>query len=202
MAKENLFSKALPPCVYYKHCAYYFVVWRDSKAKWIRLGSTKAEAASRFQEIAPTMKNSAYAKKYVYLNNDSDRGPIPTPFLREILRHAKKNSASRSLPFEITLSDLQEIAAFSNGCCELTGIKFEYGIANEAKGWSTRRKRLWAPSIDRKDNSLGYTRENIRLICSAVNIMRQEFTDEVLLKIATGLSKMRRRELKNQATTK
>lgn len=186
------FTEKLPPAVYFNHGAYYYVVSNTGeKQKWIRLGKTRWAAARRYQEIVPQVKGTDYAKKRVYVESGEDSGPIPTRFLRELLRNAKKNSSARGLILEITLPDLQDLASMSRGKCELTGIAFEYGVAEEAKNSNTRRKRLWAPSIDRKDSSLGYTKENIRLVCAAVNFARQEFGDDVLLKIAAGIAKDR-----------
>ena len=45
----------------------------------------------------------------------------------------------------------------------------------------------FAPSIDRKKSKLGYTADNIRLVCTAVNFGMGEWGDEVLRKIAKGV---------------
>lgn len=184
----------MPPAVYFQHGAYYLT----HKAQWIKLGRTPSRARKRFAEIAPQLKGDAYARRYVYLENDDGSGPIPRRFLSEILRNAKKNAKSRDLEFCITLIDLKDIAMAGGGRCALTGIVFEYGISQEAIASKTRRKRLWAPSIDRINPDLGYTPSNVRIICSAVNIARQEFSDEILLKIAFGLSKMAGSSAANQ----
>jgi hypothetical protein len=184
----------MPPAVYFQHGAYFLT----HKTQWIRLGRIPSRARKRFAEIAPQLKGDDYARRYVYLEDDDSSGPIPRRFLSEILRNAKKNAKSRNLEFSITLTDLKDLAMAGSGRCALTGIEFEYGISQEAAASKSRRKRLWAPSIDRIDPDIGYTPANIRIICSAVNIARQEFSDEILLKIAFGLSKMATASAGNQ----
>lgn len=68
--------------------------------------------------------------------------------------------------------------------CELTGIPFEIGTRTSA---AKHYKRPYAPSIDRRDNSLGYTAENIRVVCTCVNLAMNVWGEEVLLKMAAGL---------------
>lgn len=44
-------------------------------------------------------------------------------------------------------------------------------------------------SIDRIDNNAGYMKDNVRLVCSAVNIMRNRMTDEELVWWADAIVK-------------
>ena len=41
----------------------------------------------------------------------------------------------------------------------------------------------YSPSVDRIDNSAGYTPENVRLVCAALNIARSNLPDSVFLHI-------------------
>ncbi len=175
----------LPPSVIYNHGAYFLI----HKTQWIKLGRNISHAIKKFRAIAPQLKGSAYAKKYVYADGDTASGPIPRRFLGEMLRNARKNAKARGLECSLSIEILEELAIKCGGVCSLTGIRFEYGVSKEAADSHSRRKRLWAPSIDRINPAAGYTANNIRLVCTAMNIARQEFSDDVFEKIAVGFIK-------------
>lgn len=186
-SRVDLFKEGKPtPCIYLKHGQYYYVV----KNKWHALGRSPRQAISEFKKLAPQFHGNNFVRKYVYIQGDLESGPIPELFLKEMLGHAKKNAKARDLPFSITLDDLKRLALVDNGMCSMTGIRYEYGIAEEANKAHIRRKRIWAPSIDRIKSEHGYEPWNIRIVCVAVNIAMQEFGSDVLKKIAVGLSKM------------
>jgi hypothetical protein len=68
----------------------------------------------------------------------------------------------------------------ASGKCELSGIEWDHKTV-------VGNKRPFAPSIDRIDCSAGYTFENCRLVCIAVNIALSNFGDETLIRIARGI---------------
>lgn len=182
----------IAPSVYLKHGSYYYVTQDDDKKqKWTNLGRDKKAAMKKYRSLVLTTKGDAYARRRIYQAADDESGPIPLAYLKEMLRNAKKNAKSRALEFTLTIDDIKELAERAGTKCQLTKIPFSYGVAEEAIGLSTRRKRLWAPSLDRLNPLQGYHLENVRIVCMAVNIARQEFSDDVLLKIARGLSNIR-----------
>lgn len=75
---------------------------------------------------------------------------------------------------DLSLDDMRALCAPM--VCSMTGIKLAWGGGP------------WSPSIDRKDNSIGYTRNNVRLTCWAFNSMRGEWDDETVLTVAKGLA--------------
>ncbi len=60
-----------------------------------------------------------------------------------------------------------------NNKCRLTGIEFDM-----TRGGSFRANP-YAPSIDRIDNSRGYTADNIQIICHIVNVAKNEYPTDV-----------------------
>jgi hypothetical protein len=74
--------------------------------------------------------------------------------------HAKK--ADRS--FELTTELIERLYAKQKGRCEVTGLPFTRQRFDEALV-----KHPFAPSIDRRSSSGGYTKDNVRLVCVAVN---------------------------------
>jgi hypothetical protein len=97
-----------------------------------------------------------------------------------------RNAKARSIEFLLDASDVQRIAEKANGRCMVSGIPF-------SNGRSRHRKDPWAPSIDRIENSLGYTPENCRLVCTAVNLAMNEWGENVLRRIAESMVKTRRK---------
>jgi hypothetical protein len=88
------------------------------------------------------------------------------------------NSKNRGLSVSITKDDIQDLWKRQNGLCAITGFQMEL-----AKSQKTSRARSFSPyrlSIDRIDNSAGYTKDNIRIVCAYVNIMRMDMTDAQL----------------------
>jgi hypothetical protein len=100
--------------------------------------------------------------------------------MSRIVMDAQKRAKKKKIPFDLIDHDVRELFIMSMGKCTLTGIPFR-----RPEGEKIRyRKNPYAPSIDRIDNALGYTRANVRLVCVAINLaMHQwglEFFDELI----------------------
>ncbi len=64
-----------------------------------------------------------------------------------------------------------------DGCCALSGIKMVWGGGTGPRNIS----------IDRIDATRGYYKDNVRLVCHAVNSFRGQMSDDELLMMATTL---------------
>ena len=82
------------------------------------------------------------------------------------LRHKQ----SSHINCEITIEDLIEIYEKQQGLCALTKVKMDHKVA------------LNSISIDRKDNNLGYTKENVHLVTKWINVGRRTATLEEIQK--------------------
>lgn len=89
------------------------------------------------------------------------------------LSHSAKK---RGLDVEITKEDVIALWEKQKGLCAVTGLPMEKVKAT--KTTRNRYKNLYRASVDRINSDKGYTKENIRLVCSHVNIMKMDLTDE------------------------
>ena len=83
---------------------------------------------------------------------------------------AKSRAFKKGIDFTITLTDLELLRDRQNNKCYYTGIEFN----NDNSG-------VTSISIDRIDSSGGYTIDNIRLVCTLVNKMKSDRTEEGFL---------------------
>lgn len=97
--------------------------------------------------------------------------------IHALLTSARSRAAKRGLEFTLTFEELAEMYRAQNGCCLLTRLPLDL------EGRNTKRRRAYlpfSPSLDRIDPNEGYTRQNVRLVCTAINIARNHFGDDVL----------------------
>lgn len=177
----------LPKGVFRKGPSLYHVSY-DATTKrqvWKKLGPTWTKDTQEKWRASVLRTNTAgHVKRVLYAD---ETGPVPLAALQDLLRNAKKNAKARGLDITLTIDDLKELAELSQGRCMLTGLSFEHGAEDTLKGSNSRRKRVWAPSLDRIDSAAGYVPGNVRLVCMAVNAALQEFGDAVLMRIAVAL---------------
>ena len=76
----------------------------------------------------------------------------------------------------LTLKDLKEVFDLQNGICSYSKVKLQF---TSKKG----NNRLYTISIDRKDSSIGYTKENIQFISIAMNHLKNDMTEAEMQEI-------------------
>lgn len=99
----------------------------------------------------------------------------------EAIRGAKRRATRKGRDCDLTQDDAKFLWDRCNGSCEVTGIQFDF---TRIKG---QKSRPFSPSIDRLDNSKGYTRDNVRVVCTSVNVAMNQWGEHVLHTIAEGL---------------
>lgn len=85
---------------------------------------------------------------------------------------AKGRSLSKDIQFDITLEDLHNLYNKQNGKCALSGITMTYDILSGRTSTNI--------SIDKINPNKGYTKDNIQLVCMAVNEMKNDRSIEEL----------------------
>lgn len=148
----------------------------SSKEIAARLGVAREQVSAikahmtRDSFIDPTPKQSGSA------------GPISREWL--IRLQARRKSAADRKRIEFTLDESDFVAGLyeqQGGRCAVSGIKFNLQSFPDALV-----KFPFSPSIDRKVASHGYTKDNVRLVCVAVNFAVNQWGDEVFLTVARG----------------
>lgn len=90
--------------------------------------------------------------------------------IRQLVYQAKARSVKRNLECTITVEEVLELWP-PNNKCPIFGIDFK---------WNDRGFRDTSPSLDRIDNSKGYTKDNIQIISFKANWLKGHSTVEEL----------------------
>lgn len=97
-----------------------------------------------------------------------------------LLSSAKRGAQSRNLPLDIEYQDVLKLVR--TGKCEISKIPFD-----------KRRKPLhgsdlpFRASLDRIDNTKGYLKDNIQVVCRIFNHCKWTWDTEDVLTLATAL---------------
>lgn len=101
---------------------------------------------------------------------------IVDAFSRGAARAAKDSKA-----WTLTAEQMVAMVRRSNGRCEVSGVEFRR--SDQARF----HRQPFAASIDRIDSAQGYTWENCRLVCVAVNAALNTWGDAVLREIVISM---------------
>jgi hypothetical protein len=110
-------------------------------------------------------------------------------WLAKLVANAKGHARKADTPFELTTEFVEILYAQQKGRCDVTGLQF-----NQQRFPDALVKHPFAPSIDRKLSSGGYTNNNVRLVCVAVNFGMGEWGEEVYLTLARAAADHEKRE--------
>ncbi len=121
------------------------------------------------RDITGGIKNSrciyCHRKEYFKLTNEM-----------KLFYLAKRRAKEKGLDFSLAVEDI-----IIPEYCPVLGIKLKPGIGIGAVGAS---KKACSPTIDRIDNSKGYTKENIKVISYRANLLKRDATLEEMRSIA------------------
>ena len=104
---------------------------------------------------------------------------------RTLLMHARKRASKLGLKYDLDqhIPEMQRrIMAMK---CEMTGVTLIPG-----SGCGSQGKRYWnTVSLDRKDSSQGYTINNVRIVCWAMNAAMGTWGEDILRSIVASWMK-------------
>lgn len=96
-------------------------------------------------------------------------------------RNQKKGREERVTPEMVHALYLKQ-----RGKCAVSGITFRLDCLKEGDLTS----RAFAPSLDRRNNSLGYVAGNVRLVCRITNFALNTWGDAALLELSLAVANM------------
>ena len=119
------------------------------------------------------LNGERYAKyKDSYLKRIRNTRSTPYGKLYGIYSAARDRARRNKLKFAIDFHFIVSLAEKQEYKCVLTGKQFTYKCNN-------RKYSPWNPSIDRIDSKKGYTKDNVRLVCTIVNLALNNFGENV-----------------------
>jgi hypothetical protein len=104
-----------------------------------------------------------------------------------LLSAAKQRASAKGE--RCTLTREWVVDRLSKGVCERTGIPFVLTnyVPSDTGGSDDSNGNPFAPSIDRRDNTKGYTLENSQMVLIAYNKFKSDYDEQIVLNIAKAL---------------
>lgn len=96
-----------------------------------------------------------------------------------IFRHTKSRALKLGYDFDLTIDFIA--AALQKGACQATGLPFDLKASDTFHN-------PFAPSVDRKDNSKGYTLDNVQIVCTIYNIGKGEHEEEIFEQMCVAVA--------------
>lgn len=148
----------------------------NSSAEYNREYRNRPEQKARQKVRAAAWRAKNPGRWISYCENWRNKDPAHARAI-QLFHLARRRSGQLGLPFGLTVEDLE--TRIRKAECEVTGLPLTLttGLG----------RRPWTPSLDRKDNKLGYTLENIRITAYIYNLARNTFSDEDLLKMCRAI---------------
>lgn len=138
----------------------------ESRRQWHRKNKEKINIKRREYYQIPEHREHRTDKRREW--NDNNR-------VKMMLHRSKTRAKKHNLEFDLVLEDIQ-----IPQLCPILGIKMEFATAKASEN---------SPSIDRIDNTKGYTKDNI-IICSwKANRLKNDFVLEDLEKMYLWMKK-------------
>lgn len=167
-------AHGLPPLMTLKNGRYYYLQPKQpSGRRWISLSRVFEEALVQYRELTghqqPIETIEETAPKFALMSD-----------LRSAWSKAQKRARESDILFTIHADDVVRLAMSNNWRCAMTNLPFD------PKVLSSSRTRPYMPSVDRINSRGGYTPDNCRVVCSAVNFALNEWGEGVLAMIATA----------------
>lgn len=107
-----------------------------------------------------------------YYQNQKQRRQTEPIFISQLLHGAKTRAGKKGLEFNLTFDFTKKLLDVSGYRCAVTGLEMNLQSSPRKKA------NAFKCSLDRIDSEKGYTEDNVRFVCWAVNQMKADRTDE------------------------
>ena len=165
-------------------------VWgAGKKAAWTK--AQKKAAALRSQSAMPARQRGDSGETARPADALSLSG-FKDSHLNKVLNSARSRARKSGLECSLTTEDVIQLWTKCNGCCAVSGRHFSV----ESRGGGLV-KHPFAPSLDKVNWKRGYTVDNTRLVCVAVNFGMNQWGEETYYELAECAIRMgKTRELR------
>ena len=116
--------------------------------------------------------------------------PAMTRWLRSLVSRSRHRAGRAQFAHDLTADHAEWLFQRQQGCCAISGLAFSLTAFP-----AVLVKHPFAPSLDRISSQEGYTADNVRLVCIAVNFGMGQWGEELYLTFARAAV-----ERSNQAT--
>jgi hypothetical protein len=160
---------------------YYFrppVELRPFYGNNLRLSDDRDEALAQAAALAATG---------IATGSNRETSKVELNAARVMLNNATGRSKKRRLLVTLTRDDIIKMLRDQGYRCAITKQPFNLDWRDGRED----KRNAFAPSLDLIDNQLGYSRENCRLVLSAINYAMNEWGLEVYYKIAEAALRFR-----------
>ena len=122
------------------------------------------------------------ASKYedYYKNHQRDYQCTVNGKLRKLVIRTKQSASKKNLEHTITNEDVFALWEKQGGKCAKTGIQLDPQTGTVAN------RNPYGPSLDRINSGLGYTPDNIELVCCHYNLAKAAYSEEQFFLLASA----------------
>jgi len=133
----------------------------------------------------PTKTCSAECRRVYNLESIHIRNRKDFDHVLMILSNSTKSRAkTKGLKYELDFDYLKQLFIKQKGRCFKTGISFKISI-----GKTINCRSPWSLSLDRINPKIGYTKENVQLVCIMYNLCKGTWSDKDVKKLAKAIVK-------------
>jgi hypothetical protein len=168
----HMLTRICNKCKIEKSLDLFYNRKRDKLGKQTMCIECRKEDKRRFNKTS--RRTGINNKKAISKNYQRKFLTTPRGRLFSILKRAKTRAKKNNLEFDIDLNWLMEQFEKQDGRCKLTKIKFIFEHNPNFENLSMP----FSPSLDRIDSNKGYTKDNVRIICTIVNLGINHFGTE------------------------
>ena len=97
----------------------------------------------------------------------------PVGKAKQLVTTARNRANRAKMQFDLSWEIALKLMLENNFKCARTGVTFDFTV----EGYTKSNRNPRSPSIDRIDNSLGYTIDNVQIVCWFYNVAKSTFDE-------------------------
>jgi hypothetical protein len=123
----------------------------------------------RFRSNEDLVADQAYEKRYKQTRRTSNRAAV-------LIDGAKRRANRKALSFDLDIHKYEIQKRLDRGICEMSGITLNFICPLSYD----------SPTLDRIDASKGYTYDNVRVVCYAMNVALNKWGEDILRHVVSA----------------